>query len=106
VDQAAMIGGLQSGLVVRTIYIGSRRSSIRLDLSTWTAVHEVALREGITRSQLFARIFSRQPKELSFTVALRQYLLRYFRDAATEDGHAEAGHGAISFTLPEAERAA
>jgi predicted DNA-binding ribbon-helix-helix protein len=90
------------GLVVRTIFIGDRRSSIRLDQMTWTAFHEVVVREGITPSQLCMRIFSRQSKGLSFTVAVRQYLMMYFRAAATEDGHAEAGHGAISFRLPPA----
>jgi predicted DNA-binding ribbon-helix-helix protein len=67
----------------------------------------VALRERITRSQLFTRILSLKPKDLSFTVAVRQYLVQYFRDAATEDGHAEAGHGPISFRLmPDDARAA
>lgn len=85
----------QSGLVNRTIFIGGRRSTIRLDFDTWTAFHEVARREKITPGQLFMRIRSRQPRDLSFTVAVRLYLMQYFRAAATEDGHAEAGHGPI-----------
>jgi predicted DNA-binding ribbon-helix-helix protein len=90
----------QSGLVSHTIYIGKHRTCIRLDHVSWTAVHEVALRERITRSQLFTRILSLKPKDLSFTVAVRQYLVQYFRAAATEDGHAEAGHGEIILRLP------
>jgi predicted DNA-binding ribbon-helix-helix protein len=89
----------QSGLVSHTIYIGKHRTCIRLDHVSWTAVHEVALRERITRSQLFTRILSLKPKDLSFTVAVRQYLVQYFRAAATEDGHAKAGHGSTSVSL-------
>ena len=88
----------QSELVARTIYVGSRRSSIRLENFTWTAVQEVALRESMTPSQLFTRISSLKPKHLGFTVAVRQYLMQYFWAAATEDGHAEAGHGEIILT--------
>ncbi|MBV8892919.1 MAG: ribbon-helix-helix domain-containing protein [Acidobacteria bacterium] len=86
----------RSGLINRNIYIRNRRTGMRLDDVTWTALREVALREGITPQQLFARIDSRRPADLSFTVAVRQYLLQYFRAAATEDGHAEAGHGMIT----------
>jgi predicted DNA-binding ribbon-helix-helix protein len=86
----------QSGLIGHTIYIENRRTNIRLDNTTWFAIKEVALREGMTPNQLFTRIWSRKPRELSFTVAVRQYLMQYFREAATEEGHAQAGHGTIS----------
>jgi predicted DNA-binding ribbon-helix-helix protein len=85
----------QSGLVSHTIYVGKHRTCIRLDHVSWTAVQEVVMREGITPSQLYARIAIRKPPDLSFTVAVRQYLMQYFRAAATEDGHVEAGHGSI-----------
>jgi predicted DNA-binding ribbon-helix-helix protein len=85
----------QSGLVPRMFSIDGRRTSMRLDQETWIAFQEVVLREGITASQLYARIASCKPQDLSFTVAVRQYLMKYFRAAATEDGHIEAGHGSI-----------
>ena len=85
----------QSALVNRTILIGKRRSSIRLEQATWTAFQEVAVRESIAPHQLCARIRNWKPKDISFTVAVRQYLMEYFRAAATEDGHAQAGHGSI-----------
>jgi predicted DNA-binding ribbon-helix-helix protein len=83
----------QSGLVARNISIQGRRSTIRLDDLTWSVIKEVARREGITPNQLYARIWRVKPKKLNFTVAVRQYLMLYFRAAATEEGHAEAGHG-------------
>ena len=87
----------QSGLINRNIYLKNRRTGMRLDDVTWTALREVALREGIAPKQLYARIANRRSKDLSFTVAVRQYLMQYFRAAATEEGHAEAGHGMITF---------
>jgi predicted DNA-binding ribbon-helix-helix protein len=80
--------------------IDGRRTSMRLDQETWTAFQEVAWRESLTPNQLFTRIFSLKPKGLSFTVAVRQHLMQYVRTAATEKGHAAAGHGKIILRLP------
>ena len=85
----------QSALVGRTIFIGSRRTTIRLDQATWTALYEVVARESIAPRQFYMRIWNWKPKDISFTVAVRQYLMEYFRAAATEDGHTQAGHGSI-----------
>jgi predicted DNA-binding ribbon-helix-helix protein len=96
----------QSALVNRTILIGSRRSSIRLEQATWTAFHEVAVRESIAPHQLCMRIWNWKPKDISFTVAVRQYLMEYFRAAATEDGHTQAEHGSIVVRMRSAARRA
>jgi hypothetical protein len=86
----------------------STRAYLPLNFYRWSAQQHAARSrdmdgdsgEGITPNQLYARIMSLKPKELSFTVGVRQYLMQYFRAAATEDGHAGAGHGAIAVRLP------
>ena len=54
---------------------------------------EIAQREDVTTSQLCSAINSQKPPALSLTVAVRLGVLQYYRDAATESGHAKAGHG-------------
>ena len=73
--------------------IGRRRISIRLDQPTWQALQEIAARERITVQELCTAINAEKPRGLSLTTAVRIAVLRYYRDAATESGHAKARHG-------------
>jgi predicted DNA-binding ribbon-helix-helix protein len=54
---------------------------------------EIAAREGFTVNELCTAIHAEKPRALRFSDALRLGVLRYYRDAATESGHAKAGHG-------------
>ncbi len=60
----------------------------------WDALDEICHREGMTLSQLCQRIDERR-RASSLTAAIRVFILTYFRGAATESGHADAGHGKL-----------
>jgi predicted DNA-binding ribbon-helix-helix protein len=81
-----------SRLVNRNVVAGRGRTSMRLEPELWDALLEVCQREGqdlhaIIRSVDASRSVGGR------TSAVRVFLLHYYRSAATEAGHAAAGHG-------------
>ena len=80
-------------LLMQTINLGARRTTIRIDRLTWAALQAMAQREGITVHELCTAICSEGPRRYNFTIALRVAALRYYSDAATEAGHRRAKHG-------------
>jgi len=92
----ALDAAAKLGLVNHTLYIDGhrkRRTCIRLDQPTWSALVEIAGREQITVHEFCTAIDVVKPPAVSLTVAIRLGVLRYYRDAATESGHSQAGHG-------------
>lgn len=88
-----------STLVNRNVTVGGRRTSMRLEPTMWEALQQVCARESKTLNELVTEI-DRQRQESSLTAAIRVYLLRYFRAAATDEGHRLAGHGSPGRHLP------
>jgi predicted DNA-binding ribbon-helix-helix protein len=82
-----------AGLINRNITVHGRRTSIRLEHSMWEALRELSGRERMTMSELCSRIAASKDAALTLTAALRVFIVDYFRGAATEEGHALAGHG-------------
>ncbi len=81
-----------SRLVNRNVVAGSGRTSMRLEPELWDALLEICQRESrdmhdVIRSVDAARAAGGR------TSAVRVFVLQYFRAAATEAGHAAAGHG-------------
>ncbi len=71
-----------------------KRTSIRLDSSSILALQEISVREGIKVNEIYTRVEEcRSGSNLTFSAAIRVFLLSYFRAAATEQGHSLAGHG-------------
>ena len=68
-------------------------TSIRLEAQMWQCLQEVAHREGKSIQELLTEINQRR-RESTLTAAIRVYVVRYFQEAATEEGHRQAGHGA------------
>jgi len=91
VGQAA--AGL-STLVNRNVTIGRRRTSLRLEPAMWDALEEVCRREEMSQHELCAMVDERR-RTSSLTAAIRVFIVNYFRAAATEEGHASIGHGAL-----------
>jgi predicted DNA-binding ribbon-helix-helix protein len=60
----------------------------------WDALTEICRREDLTIHQLCALIDERRQAS-SLTAAIRVFIVNYFRSAATEDGHANIGHGSL-----------
>ncbi len=84
---------ISTSLIHRNIRIGTRRTSLRLEHIAWCSLVEIAQREGITVHELCTAINAEKPRALSLATAIRRAVLQYYRDAATESGHAKAGHG-------------
>ena len=83
-----------STLVNRNVFIGRHRTSIRLEPAMWDALAEICRREEMTLHEVCSLIDSRRQAS-SLTAAIRVFALTYFRAAATEEGHASTGHGAL-----------
>ncbi len=79
-------------LLNRNIYLNGQRTSLRLEPAMWDALEEICRREQQTISSICAFIESQRGSS-SRTAAVRVFILRYFRAAATESGHLAAGHG-------------
>jgi predicted DNA-binding ribbon-helix-helix protein len=87
----------QSGLINRNVTVNGRRTSIRLEPEMWDALEEIAKRENVRASDVVSRI-DREVRSGAFrgsglTARVRVFVLGYFRAAATEHGHMNAGHG-------------
>ncbi len=83
-----------STLVNRNVTIGRRRTSLRLEPAMWDALEEICRREEMSQHELCAMIDERR-RTSSLTAAIRVFIVNYFRAAATEEGHASIGHGAL-----------
>ena len=84
-----------SRLINRNVIAGRGRSSMRLEPELWEALLEICGREGQDMSALVRRV-EQAGHSGGRTSAVRVFVISYFRDAATEAGHAGAGHGSLS----------
>jgi predicted DNA-binding ribbon-helix-helix protein len=84
-----------STLVNRNVTIHGRRTSLRLEAAMWDALQEIAARERRSLHQLCERVEETRA-ESSLTAGVRVFILGYFRAAASEAGHAAAGHGRLA----------
>lgn len=79
-------------LVRKNVSVKGHRTSLRLESEIWAALDEICRIEGLTLHQLCTRIDGARDG-LNRTSALRTFIVQYFREAATAEGHALAGHG-------------
>jgi len=79
-------------LVSRNVTVSGRRTSIRLEQEMWDCMAEIARRERLSIHQI-ASVVAALRQGSSLTAKLRVFIVGYFRAAATEAGHAQAGHG-------------
>jgi predicted DNA-binding ribbon-helix-helix protein len=68
----------QSRVVKRSIIIGSRKSSVSLEDAFWNALSEIALKEGLTASELVTRI-DKDRQHANLSSAIRLYVLDQYR---------------------------
>ncbi len=81
-----------SRLVNRNVVAGNGRTSMRLEPELWDALLEICQREGQDVHALIQAVDAARHAG-GRTSAVRVFLLHYYRAAATEAGHATAGHG-------------
>ncbi len=86
-------------LLSKNIAVSGRRTSIRIEDELWSAANELCMREGMTLHEL-CTLIDQYRGVSSLTAALRVFLIVYYRLAASEPGHAEAGHGALDRGRP------
>lgn len=91
---------MDSNLDRRNVTIADRRTSLCLESEVWEALAEICRREGLTIHQLCSLIDERRQGS-SRTSAVRAFTVTYFRAAATDDGHSQAGHGRLAGDLLE-----
>lgn len=82
-----------TALVCKNILVNGRRTSVRLDPIMWGGLSEICRRQGTTIHVVCTAISQNRPPNMSLSNAIRVFILSYFRAAATEEGHAQAGHG-------------
>ena len=80
-------------LMNKIIMINNRRTSMRLCLKEWDALYEVCKIEHISKNHLIEMIEAQKENTLGLTYSTRLFLMSYFREAASEEGHKKAGHG-------------
>jgi len=71
----------RSTLVNRNIMVGGKRTSVRLEPEMWTALLDIARREGQTIHALATRVAETKKPETSLTAAIRVFCLAYYRTA-------------------------
>lgn len=87
-----------SRLVNRNVVAERGRTSMRLEPELWEALLEICDREDQDLNTIVRKVEAAGHAG-GRTSAVRVFLLRYFREAATEAGHMNAGHG--PHTRPE-----
>ncbi len=85
---------VSSRLLNRNVVATEGRTSMRLEPEIWDAMAEICARERTSQARLVQAI-ERDGPAGARTSAVRVHVLRYFRSAATEVGHAAAGHGGL-----------
>jgi predicted DNA-binding ribbon-helix-helix protein len=83
---------MSSNLITRNITVAGRRTSMRLEPEMWDAFDEICRRESKTIHEI-CTLVSQHKGRSSLTAALRVFVLSYYREAATDNGHTGAGHG-------------
>lgn len=79
-------------LISRNVFIGARRTSIRMEHEAWDALGEICKRENRSIHEICTLIENRRSIS-NRTSAVRTFIIDYFRRATTETGHQKAGHG-------------
>ncbi len=83
-----------SRLINRNVTALRGRTSMRLEPELWDALGEICQRENVTLADLIKTI-ERRGHPGGRTSAVRVHVMKYFRDAATDGGHSQAGHGML-----------
>jgi predicted DNA-binding ribbon-helix-helix protein len=87
-----------SRLINRNVVAERGRTSMRLEPELWDALAEICVRERQDMSRLVRQIEATGHAG-GRTSAVRVFVLKYFRDAASEAGHEAARHGPLERAL-------
>ena len=68
-------------LVARTVFVGGRRISVRLESEVWSGLIEIGEREAKSLDELCEEIDARR-NGIPLATAVRVFVLHYFREAS------------------------
>ena len=91
---------MSNQLISRNVTVNGHRTSIRLERASWDALDDICSFEGIGVNEL-CTIIEALRHGSSRTSAVRSFSVTYFRMAATDDGHDQAGHGRMAGEMLE-----
>lgn len=82
-DEMADLSALtaQPVVVSRSVMVGGRRASLRLEANIWDGLKDIAQREGKDVEALCAEIDASRTQGIPFATSVRVYVLNYFRNA-------------------------
>jgi predicted DNA-binding ribbon-helix-helix protein len=83
--------------VIRNVKVRGHRTSVRLEPQMWDSMTEICRPEFCTPDDVCSYVAERKPPHDSLSSSLRIFMLDYFRNSSTEDGHMSAGHGPNMF---------
>ena len=75
-------GSAARTMLSRNVRIHNRRTSVRLEPAMWAALNEIATAENCTIHDLCGAVHDLKEEGVSFTAALRVFLMEYYRTAA------------------------
>lgn len=81
-------------LINKVVIVNNRRTSMRLCDKEWDAFEEICEKEKISKNDLLSIIEEIKNNALGLTYSARLFVIEYFREAATADGHTKAKHEA------------
>ncbi|HRJ60460.1 MAG TPA: ribbon-helix-helix domain-containing protein [Azospirillaceae bacterium] len=90
-------------LTTRRFKIDGRSTALRIEQSYWGALNEICRREDMSAEDIIDDLARRLRQtvgredppltSVALANAIRVFIVGYFRQAATETGHQQAGHG-------------
>ena len=89
---------MKAKLISKNVTINGRRTSLRLEKTSWEAMVDICQCEGMTIHELCSLIDNRREGS-SRTSAVRAFIVSYYRAAAAEYGALQKG--IVSTILPE-----
>lgn len=96
-----------SALISRNVCINSLRTSVRIEPELWSSLNEIAALEACSIHDLCTAIHELKSREVSFTSALRVFLVEYYKTVsrttcvAPQSGFKEKGSKCIIINFRE-----
>ncbi len=77
----APVSASSSTLLSKNVRIHNHRTSVRLEPEMWNALNEIAALEKCTIHDLCGAVHDLKASDVSFTAALRVFMMEYYRAA-------------------------
>jgi predicted DNA-binding ribbon-helix-helix protein len=84
----------------RSVRIGGRRTSMRLETQFWDALRDVAAREHSDIGEVCTRI-AKRARNTNLSSAIRVAMMAYYRELADQQDHVKASEAAAAAVAAE-----